>query len=126
MNTEILSPEILARYIIQRKHYRADGTVRHNAFMPSPAGEVSVYRITDLKEEQVWEIGRTNVAAALNKQLLGRADIIALCVFNQKLRVESDPKPHPRHANIVGWPIDQEKKKEIALVLAAEAQPHRI
>lgn len=94
--------------------------------MPSIYGEVSVYRITNLKEDQVWEMGRVNVAVVLNKPLLGRADIVTSSVLNQKLRVESDPAPHPLHANIIGWSADKEEQKEIALVLAAEAQLHLI
>jgi len=126
LNPEILPSEFLSRYIIQKKYYRADGTVRHNAFMPSIDGEVSVYLIINLKEDQIWETGRVNVAVVLDKPLLGRADIITSSVLNQKLRVESDPAPHPRHANIIGWPPDKGEQKEIALVLAAESQLHLI
>jgi hypothetical protein len=126
LNSQISPSEFLTRYIIQKAYYRADGTVRHNAFMPSRSGEVSVYRIAYLKEGEIWEIGKLNVAKALNKQLLGRADILTLIILNQKLKVESDPTPHPRHANIVGWPSDKEEQREIALMLAAEAQLHLI
>ena len=94
--------------------------------MPSIDGEVSVYRIINLKEDQVWEIGRVNVAVVLDKLLLGRADIVTSSVLSQKLRVDSAPAPHPRHANIVDWPPDKGKQKEIALVLAAESQLHLI
>ena len=66
------------------------------------------------------------MAVVLDKPLLGRADIIASSVLNQKLRVESDSAPHPRHANIIGWPPDKGEQKEIALVLAAESQLHLI
>ena len=94
--------------------------------MPSIDGEVSVYRIINLKEDQVWEIGRVNVAVVLDKPLLGRADIVTSSVLNQKLRVDSDPAPHPRHANIIGWPPDKGEQKEIALLVAAESQLHLI
>ncbi len=94
--------------------------------MPNQNGEVSVYRTKDLTCQQINEIGQLHVAQIQNKKLLGRAEIVASSILKQDLKIETDPEPHPRHANIIGWPIDKSKHKMIAIELAAEAQLHLI
>ena len=118
--------ECLARFILQKKWYRADKTIKHNAFMPNQNGEVSVYRTNDLTGQQINEIGRLHVAEILNKKLLGRAEIVTSSILKQNLKIEVDPEPHPRHANIIGWSTDKSKHKMISIELAAEAQLHLI
>lgn len=125
MEEAIRSSEPLARFITQKSYYRpSDKTVRHNTFMPNRNGQTSVYRIIDLNEPEIFEIGQRFVAEKLNKSLLGRADITALKITEKDLRVVSAPDPHPRHANIVDWPEEREKNRLIALELAAEAELH--
>ena len=124
---DTISPlECLARFILQKKWYRADKTIRHNAFMPNQNGEVSVYRTKDLTCQQINEIGHLHVAEIQNKKLLGRAEIVTSSILKQDLKVEPEPRPHPRHANIVEWPADKSEHKMIAIELAAEAQLHLI
>lgn len=94
--------------------------------MPNKDGEVSVFRTKDLTCQQSDEIGRLYVAQKQSKTLLGRAKIATSSVLKQDLNVEADPQPHPRHANIVGWPTDRSKHKLIAIKLAAKAQLHLI
>lgn len=121
---DTVSPsEQLSRFIYQKSYYRpSDKTVRYNAFMPNQRGETSVYRTTDLTSQQVYEIGQRHVAEAVGKSLLGRADVISSIILGRNLTVEPRPTPHYRHANIVGWPEDKSKHKEIALQIAAEAR----
>ena len=122
-----ISPlEFLARFILQKKWYRADKTIRHNAFMPNQNGEVSVYRTKDLTCQQINEIGQLHVAEIQSKKLLGRAEIVTSSILKQNLKIEAAPEPHPRHTNIIGWPTDKSKHKMIAIELAAEAQLHLI
>jgi len=89
--------------------------------MPSREGETSVYRTQDLKEDEIFKIGRTYVAEKRNKPLKGRADIQASNVFDQNLNILPQPEVHQRHCSIVDWPEDKAKIKEIALKLAAKA-----
>ena len=116
--------ELLSRYILQKSYYSSrDKVVKHNAFMP-PAGkdDVSVYRTANLSNEDIWQIGKTYVAQKIGKPLLGRAELIADDAIAQGLYVKSDPTPHPRHANIGGYPIDNtEKIRMIAVELAVRA-----
>lgn len=123
MEKSIQSSEPLARFITQKAYYRsASKTVRHNAFMPNREGKTSVYRIIDIGNSEVFEIGQRFVAEKMNKSLLGRADIKVLKILENNLSVISDPDPHPRHANIVDWPEEREKYRLIAVQLADEAE----
>jgi len=112
--------EELARFAVEKSYYRADNTIRPNAYMPDQEKAVSVFRQVGLSEGEIWELGATHVARPRNKQLLGRAVIIVREVLSQELNVES-VEPPPRHANILGWPDEHEKQKEKALELAARA-----
>jgi hypothetical protein len=125
LEEEVSPSESVARFITQKSYYRpSNRTVRHNAFMPNRDGETSVYRIIDLDDKEIFEIGHRFVADEMKKPLMGRADIMVSKILERDLRVEPDPKPHPRHANIVDWPEDESKHKLIALEIAAEAELH--
>ncbi len=127
MEETVLPSELTARFITQKSYYRSkDRTVRHNAFMPNKNGETSVYRTTQLTESEIYEIGKRYVADIWGKSLLGRAEIFVSNILKRRLRVQADPNPHPRHANIVDWPEDKSKHKMIAMELADDAQLHLI
>jgi len=122
LEENISDNEPVCRFITGKDYYRtSDGTVRHNAFMQNREGEASVYRIIDLMDDEIFEIGRLFVAEKKGKPLKGRADIRVAKILENKLRVDSQPDPHPRHANIVGWPEDKSEIKVLALQLAANA-----
>ena len=112
--------EELARFAVEKSYYRADNTVRHNAYMPDQKKAVSVFRQIGLSEAEIWELGTVYVGARRNRPLLGRAVIHAFHVLSQELSVEI-VEPPPRHADILGWPYEHEKQKEKALELAARA-----
>ena len=92
--------------------------------MPNRNGETSVYRIIDLGDQEIFEIGHRFVAQKMNKPLLGRADVKVYNILEKDLSVVSVPDPHPRHANIVGWPEERVKYRLIAVELADEAELH--
>lgn len=112
--------EELARFAVEKSYFRADNTVRPDAFMPGSGNAVSVFRQSGLSEWEIWELGVTHVATPRDKPLLGRAVIHVRHVLSQELRVEL-AEPPPRHANILGWPGEHEKQKGKALELAALA-----
>jgi hypothetical protein len=114
--------EMLARFIVQKNHVRADLSLRHDPFVPSKkTGQLSVYAIANLGEADIWSIGKKHVADVIQKPLYGRADFNSLRVYEAGLKVESAPIPHPRHANIVGWDLESTAPRAQALKLAAEA-----
>ena len=90
--------------------------------MPSKQhNNISVYRVTDLYEVDIWDIGHEFVSVPSGKPLLGRADIPARGVRGQGLEIEPAPNPHIRHANIINWPGTTEDRL-IAIKLAEESQ----
>ena len=125
---ESVNPEEpLSRYILEKSYYRSSyNTVKPNAFMPpSGKGDVSVYRTANLSNKDIWQIGMTYVAQKRGMPLLGRAELIAYDAIAKGLYVKPDPVPHPLHANISGFPIDNSvKARMIALELAARATLH--
>jgi hypothetical protein len=81
-------------------------------------GEVSVFRIDGLNDNQIWNIG-SQVALKTKRNLHARGDIPVHTVRVIGLDVVI-AEPPPRHANIVGWPEnDKPRHKLIALQLAA-------
>jgi len=82
--------------------------------MPNRNRELSVFRIQDLPEEQIWEIGRRYVSGPQSKTLHSRGDVFASVVIEQNLTIIPDNDP-PRHANVIGWPEDKSEQKLIAL-----------
>ena len=90
--------------------------------MPPPNLQLSIFRIKDLKDPEIWEIGIKQVVEKMKqpKNLHGRADIKAVDIFDVDLQIEPDNTP-PRHANIINWPDQKEKVKSIAQELAAKA-----
>ncbi|MCD6293398.1 MAG: hypothetical protein J7M20_00405 [Deltaproteobacteria bacterium] len=122
MEEKVSDSEPVCRFITGKDYYRpSDGTVRHNAFMPNREGETSVYRVIDLTDNAIFEIGCLFVAEKKGKPLKGRADILVSDILEKKLKVHSQPTPHPRHANIVAWPEDRTKVRLLAQQLAADA-----
>jgi hypothetical protein len=119
---KVESTECLTRYVIEKSYRRKDGTVRHNAFMPSVSNkELSVFRISNLLQNVIWDLGKHYVANPRKKSLLGRADIFAFHIFDKGLKIRPENHPHILHANIVDWPNEREEQRMIAVELASEA-----
>ena len=112
--------EGLARFIFSSSHFsRENNRVKHNAFMPAPAGKASVFRIKGLEGTAVWKIG-SEIAEQRSQSLHGRADITAGTVSRTGLSIKSS-EPPPRHCNIEGWPVEKSAQKLIAIELANAA-----
>jgi hypothetical protein len=90
--------------------------------MPNREGETSIYRIDNLSDTEIIEIGTQYVANVLGKPLLGRAEILVSEVLEQNLEVVPAPNPHPRHANITNWPDERDASRMIALELSNKAE----
>lgn len=112
--------ESLARFVLVSKWIRNDQTVRQDAFIPYPYPDLSVTRHVELSESELWQLGQS-VADKRALPLYGRADIQALVVKSQSLRIEPTPEPK-NHANITGWPSDKPGQKIIAQEIAAAAR----
>jgi len=121
----ISSTEAITRYIFDIKHYAATKRrIKYNAFLPI-RGETSIFRVNNLGEVQIWEIGDNHVAPMSSRTLVARGDLIASDIFEEGLEIKPDTRNHKLHANIVGWPLKEpEKAKFIATELADKAQLH--
>jgi hypothetical protein len=120
---EVGDDETLARYVLHSNHIRRTSqTVKPDAFIPHPHGELSVTRHLLMTEDELWAVGRA-VAAATIKTLHGRADIRMAVCLAQQLTVRAAPmNDNPNHADITGWPADKPAQKIIAQEIAATAQ----
>ena len=118
----VKSTENISRFVFSSKHIRkSDNTVKYAAFLSRVDGDTSVFRTSGLSGEMIFEIVQNVFQDGEIERYKGRADLKASVIFNKGLSVIPE-EPPPKHANITNWPIDESKRKEIALELAAEAQ----
>jgi hypothetical protein len=120
---KINGQEVIARYITSKRWYsREKNVVKPLAYMPPSDLRLSVFRIDNLSELEIWKIGFKEVIGKMNqsRNLHGRADIQALNIWENNLHIDPDNTPL-RHANIIGWPELKEERKSIAQELAAKA-----
>lgn len=117
--------EDLARFLTQTGHFKK-AFVKPSAFLPSADDrETSVSRHGSEPRHRLWQLG---VAAAGNRSLHGAALFKAGAVRAAQLDVIAS-EPPPRHAGIVGWPLDNDpelqkaRQKELATVIAGAAGP---
>nr|WP_281722468.1 hypothetical protein [Nitrosomonas nitrosa] len=121
-SSPVTDSEVLARFVLFRGWIRSsNSTVKPDAFIPYPYPypDLSVTRHISLSVKEIWQIGQA-VADSRPATLYGRADIQALHVRRQSLRIVPTSEPR-NHANITGWPNDKPAQKIIAQELAAVA-----
>ncbi len=116
--------ELIARFIFSREHFAETlGLVKAKAFLPNKNGEVfetSVFRITTLSNDAIWEIGNK----IRTEKVKARGEVIHSAIQRIGLRVESAPEDHPRHAVIVGWSGTKHEMLMLATLLSKEASLH--
>jgi hypothetical protein len=103
----VCSDERLSRYIFFGSHLKLkQGFVSPEVFTPPNNRTLSIYRTDNCSEQNIWELADIYVTPHRpdHRVSKGRADMKAEVAFEQQLQVIPYPKPHPRHANIVGWP----------------------
>lgn len=113
--------EPLARFIFSGEHFaETKGIVKPKAFLPDPLGETSVFRILSLSAAQIWNIG--NSIRKERAKAYGRigTDVIRRVGLHINAAIED----HPRHAVIVGWPIEKDRRLMLALQLSKDTSLH--
>ena len=79
--------------------------VRPDAFLPHKRSiDISVFRISELTEDEVWKIGQKYVHTE-ERPVKARADFSAAVAYENNLEVVPDEPPQ-RHANIGSFPVD--------------------
>lgn len=115
--------ETVTRYIFEASHFaRTTARVKPKALEPSSTDNLtSAFRIVELAEEQIWELGQLFVEPIRGRPSLARADIPIANIIRVGLRVDPS-EPPPRHANIAGWPGVKGANMSKAQELAADAR----
>ncbi|OHB75844.1 MAG: hypothetical protein A2Z34_05445 [Planctomycetes bacterium RBG_16_59_8] len=121
----VLPNERITRFVLYHGHFKKEtGRVRPEAYTPSrKLKDISVYRTHRTSETDIWSIGEAYVSSLRKdrKPVLARADLSAATITGVGLSVVPHPYPHPRHANVTGWPDDQSERKMKAVELANAA-----
>ena len=120
-NREIEDHENISRFIFYSRHFK--NKFKNEALLPNPKDNVmSVYRTSKCGEEKIWWLGKNFVENRRpdDKELRGRGDFLAVSIKSENhLSFQPLNKPHPRHVNIIGWPLEKDQKKAIAIDLLA-------
>ena len=80
-----------------------------------------MFWIDELSQIEIWQIGDDVAGKPRNLSAVARADLEASAVIESQLAIQLDAEPHPRHAVIVGWPMEKDEQKALALELCARA-----
>ena len=124
--TEVSAAEVISRYCLSSSSGQISTTkAKYGLFLPNQKGATSVYRINGLRDDEIWQIGRDYVAAPRGGSLIARADVAVSVVNGAGLRVDPQPAPHPRHADIVDWPEGRDDKVQRAQDIAKAASLKR-
>ena len=113
----------LTRYIFSRRQIKSNNVIHLAAFLPRD-GQTSVCNITDLQDNDIWDIGTKDVGELRGQLPRGRGDIIAGLVLSINLKPDPDAGLRGRHVNIKGWPEDKDLIREKAERLASMATLH--
>ena len=93
--------EKLSRFVLDPKHVYADGkTVKHRAFRPAKGKPLSVFRISTIDNDKIWQIGENIVAKPRGGSLYGRADFFSQDIYDLGHNIEPEKSTHFLHANI--------------------------
>lgn len=112
------SIECVSRFIFSKRHFNSQtDRVKYEVFKPPGNLRLSVYIINEISDRDIWQI-RDDYVAPLRGPILARADLESEAVKERALRIEPIKHPHPRHAEIVDWPPEKQKRLAIAKELA--------
>jgi hypothetical protein len=123
--------ERISRYLLRERWFDAKANVVFaQAFNPPkstlkyPIRQTSVYRTQEMAESEIWQVGDEFVTKLHpeHRPVLGRADISASEVLAVDLRIVPVPDPHPRHADIEGWPSEDEQVEMKLAYLSSKAR----
>ena len=120
LDINVSDSEALARFCTSSSWVaKSIGRVKHQAFLPAPDDDTSVYRIHGMSEEEIWDHAATYFVNALGEPYShhGAAVVNTAVVRNAEIQVIADEGP-PRHANLRGWPKDTDPTAQKARRMA--------
>lgn len=114
--SEVVAAEGFTRFLLHRKHFApTTGRVKAPALLPwhnNDKGrlETSIYRTDGLGPDHVWALGYRYVETPSGgRRIQARGSGVISSVTSQRLLLDVDGDPFPRHVDIVGWPLADEK-----------------
>jgi len=118
--------EITARFLVSRSHVNKQAmTVKADAFVPPNTNKLSVTRLIEITDDEIWGIGQSVADTHKpSRTLRGRADVLASAFIYHNLEVIPQAvEGNPNHANVIGWPstADEFGQMMIAKEIAAAA-----
>jgi hypothetical protein len=77
-----------------------------------------------MTEREIWDVGDEYVTRLHPEHLpvLGRGDLLAKDILGADLRIVPFPDPHPQHADIEGWPSEDEQLEMKLAYLSSKAK----
>ena len=115
----------LARFAVEGNRL-TDSLVKPKLFEPNRALQLSVFRIDGLPCKEICDLGvKVAEQHPASRRLHGWGEFNESAVSDAGLRVEHDEVP-PRHANIVGWPVDVSERKQRQQLLARCSCPVKL
>lgn len=99
-----------------------------NGFMPNPKTDplsTSVFITTALEPNEIHELARQQVEPRRGRTIKAWASLSVddiQSVADHRLEVKSEPSTHELHANILGWPQEEDARLEAALDLATASE----
>ena len=116
---DIVADDELTRYIRpkQKRYITEDGKVRTAAFSTGSDGKISVFVTSNMLLNDIWAHGDEHFP----QEIIGRAYLDAQVVFDEGLSIDFNDIP-PKHADILGFPDNQELNLSKRQALAAEAK----
>jgi hypothetical protein len=108
---DVLPGEKITRFIRYDSHFDEPDIVRHEVFLPHrKKTDISVFRISQLTDSEVWKIGFGYVQKP-ELPVYARADLFASNVYENNLKIIPTTKDHKWHADITGFPVEREEHK---------------
>ncbi len=119
----VADAEDLARFLRSSSQF-SSVFVKASAFLPAKDETTSVARHGAEPRGELWRLAEVFLGA--DAKIHGAAVCTARTIREQGIDVVAT-EPPPRHANIVGWPVNADpdlqkaQRKELALAIAAQS-----
>jgi hypothetical protein len=118
MSHALLPDDDLSRFVFRKSDINNQNnppTMKSSVFSSKAPKGFSVYHITGLQWQEIWDLAREYVEklrllSEPNEPILGRFDVKVRFYEEAQLKITHAPEPHPRHYNIHGMPVSTDQE----------------
>ncbi len=121
---EVAANEVFTRFLVHKRQFAlTKGRVLPPALKPelnpeTHRWETSTYRIDGLQAHGIWALGYQYVEdLPKGRRIRARGTSLAASVTDAGLHWDVNGEPYPRHADIIGWSVND---KDIRMMAATE------